>query len=134
MYYSFPIVVPADTPESSPVVTRIKLTAGMLHRVECVFPSGCRGMVHLAISHEGTQQWPQTFGSSFAAEGFTIGIDDRYELPADINELVAVAWSPGTTYPHTLTVRVGVLPKEVFEPQSALSSGLTKLLQFIGVR
>lgn len=133
MYYSYPVVVPANTPESSPVVTRIKLTAGVLHRVECVFPAGCRGMVHLAIQHQGSQQWPQTQGYSFAAEGFTIGIDDRYELPADINELVAIAWSPGTTYQHTLTVRVGVLPKEVFEPQPAVMSGLSKLLKLIGV-
>jgi len=134
MYYSYPVVVPANTLESAPVVTNIKLTAGVIHRIECVFPPGCQGMVHLAISHEGTQQWPETHGSSFAAEDFTIVIDDRYELPADINELVALAWSPGTSYPHTLTVRVGVLPKEVFEPQSALSTGLNKLLQLIGVK
>jgi hypothetical protein len=133
MFYSYPVVVPANTPESAPAVTRIKLTAGVLHRVECVFPAGCQGMVHLAIEHQGTQHWPLTEGCSFSAEDFTVGVDDRYELDAETNELMAYAWSPGTTYPHTLMVRVGVLAKDVFEPQSALVLGLNRLLTLIGV-
>ncbi len=133
MFYSYPVVVPANTPVIAPVVTRIKLTAGMLHRIECVFPAGCQGMVHLVIKHLGVQHWPLTEGCSFTAEDFTVGVDDRYELTAEVNELVAYAWSPGTTYPHTLTVRVGVLPKDVFEPQPVLTTGLSKLLKLIGV-
>ncbi len=133
MFFSYPVVVPANTLESAPVLTRIKLTAGTLYRIEFVFPAGCQGMVHLAVEHQGTQQWPLTKGYSFTAEDFTVGIDDRYELDAEVNELVAKAWSPGTNYDHTLTVRVGILPKEVFEPQPELTTGLQKLLRLIGV-
>ncbi len=134
MYYDYAIVVPANTLAAAPVVERLKLTKGVIHRIEVGFPAGCQGMVYLALGNEGAQLWPLTRGCAFNAEDYNIPIDERYELAAAPFELEARAWSPGTSYQHTITVRVGVLSKETFEPSAKTLGGLDKLLQLIGVR
>lgn len=133
MYYDFAVTVPAGTAENDPVTENLKLTKGIIHRVEVDFPAGCRGYVSLVIMHGGHQLFPENREGSFNAEGYTIPIDEHYPLLSKPYSLKAVAWSPDASYDHTITVRIGILDERVMSPLVELGGNLKKFLKLVGV-
>ncbi len=134
MYYDFAVTIPAGTKENNPVEQTLKLTQGIIHRVEVSFPPGCHGLAFLRLLHEGSQKWPTNPSEAFNADGYTVPIDDYFPLDTAPYSLKAIGWSPDATYDHTITVRVGILSKETLVPGAALSPLFTKLLALLGVR
>ena len=133
MFYDFAIVVPKNTLQSSPVDPELHLTHGIIHRVEVSFPAGCAAMVHCIILHRRHQIWPENSEGSFAYDNYTIAFDEHYELKNPPYNLKAICWSPGTLYPHTIVLRIGVLPAEVLTPFAGLSGAFKKLFKLFGV-
>lgn len=133
MFYDFAILVPAGTPADNPVEQTLKLTSGVVHRVEVEFPAGCRGEVSLVILLGGHQLFPTDPEGAFNAEGYTIPIDDYFPLDTPPYSLKAVAWSPDAVYSHTITVRVGILSEELLSPLTGMSGMLKKFLKFMGI-
>lgn len=113
MYYDVSFTIPANTAKASPTELDVKLTYGVVHRVEIGFPSGCAGLAHLQIRRGGHQVWPTNPQGSFNTDGYTIPINDYYELFEEPYILTLVGWNLDDTYDHTLEVRFGVLPPEV---------------------
>jgi hypothetical protein len=133
MGYAWDITIPADTEDTEPVKRTLELQSGIITRIGCKFPAGCHGMVKIRITRGGVQNvFP------LATDGYITGDDEEafqtYYFPFEDlkHELYFEGWSPGTTYSHTVTVRITVLPRYVasFLPMMEL---LTKLLQRMGV-
>ena len=116
MYYDVSFTIPANTAKIAPEEQHVKLTHGVIHRVEIGFPSGCAGLAHLQIYEGGHQVWPANRQGSFNTDDYTIPIDDHYELFEEPYILTLVGWNLDDTYDHTLEVRFGILPPELLMP------------------
>jgi len=129
VFYDFSFTVPANTTKASPYQEHIKLTHGIIHRVELGFPGGCAGEVHCVIKRGLHQVWPTNPDGSLNADKFTIVFNEFYPLLHRPYILTLQGWSPGTTYPHTIELRFGILPPEVLMPEETFIQAFKKLLQ-----
>lgn len=133
MFYDFALTVKTTHTESAPLEQTLKLTHGIIHRVEIGFPSGCNGLVRCKLLHEEHQYLPTNPDGYFASDGYNIPIDDYFELYTEPYSLKFIGYGVGCGYDHVITVRVGVLPKEVVEPTTALSRMFEKFLKLVGL-
>ena len=113
MFYAWDITVGASTLESSPKTQELKLTAGVITRVDLKYPAGCKGMVKVRILHSEFQLVPLSRGEWVTGDNETVPTETFFTLSPDQNSLKFVGVSPGTSYPHTITVRVNIEPEEV---------------------
>lgn len=133
MFYEWAVAVPANTTESSPVTQVMKLTLGVITRVEVQFPHGCNGLAHCKILHEESQKWPTPPSTSMASSGHAIQIDENFDLDTEPYSLKAICWNEDNTYQHTIYVRVGVLRGQFAVTIFKVFEGLEKMLKLIGV-
>lgn len=132
MLFTLEVTIPANTTEAAPSTETLKLAAGVITGISVKFPSGCHGLVGVRLKHEEAQLTPVGRSSWVSGDGETVLSPEYYDLGKSAKELEFVGVSPGTTYPHTITVRVTVLPKEV-ATVLPLIEVLTRFLQRIGV-
>ncbi len=128
MFYDFSFTIPANTPEKTPEKLKCKLTHGIIHRVEVGFPAGCAGLVHLQIRQGLHQVWPTNPEGSFRADRYTIAFNEHLEFTRKPYILTLSGWNLDDTYPHTLEVRIGILPSEVLMPEETFMQAFKKLL------
>ena len=126
MFYDFSFTIPANTTEADPQELVCKLTYGIIHRVEIIFPSGCAGLAHLQIREGLHQYWPTNPDGAFNSNDERIEFSEYLELYRTPYELVLIGWNEDDTYPHTLEVRFGLLPVWVLQPEPGLSGMLKK--------
>jgi len=134
VFYDYEITVPANTLDDSPVVTELKLSAGIINWVELRFRYGPSFMVKVKIFQGGHQVWPTNQEGAFSDDGRPIAFSENFELDAGQNVLTVVCTSPGTKYDHVINLRLGILPPEVVQPFSGVSGMLNKFLNFMGVK
>jgi len=134
MFYDFAITVPKETTESAPVTEELKLTHGVIHRIEVEFPIGTLALAHCRLLHWEHQAWPTNPPGSFATDGYTIGIDENFELDTAPYTLKAVCWNDDDTYAHTITIRVGVMESETAIFIIKALKALVKFLQMVGIK
>jgi hypothetical protein len=113
VYYDFTLTIPANTTESSPTEDVVRVTHGVLHRIEVAFPAGCAGLAHLVILYREFQLYPTNPEGNFASDNYTIPIDDYFELFDHPYTLKLRGWNLDDTYSHTITVRLGIYPEDV---------------------
>lgn len=133
MLYSYSISVPASTTKAVPSRTTLKLTAGVIHRIEIQFPGGCAGLVHVAIDRALHQVWPTNPAGDLSSDGYNIAWNEHYEVAAGDNILVVRAWNDDDTYAHTIELRLGILPADVINPPSATEGALSRFLKMVGM-
>jgi len=133
MFYDFAVVVPAGTTEREPAEVTLKLTAGLIIRIDVEFPAGCRGYVSAVVKVGGHQLYPTNPAGAMNAEDFTVQAWDFYPLMEAPYTLKVKAWSPVTDYPHTLTVRVDLVRLEDLTRLLPFLQGLEKLMAYMGV-
>ena len=134
MFYDFAIAIEANTSEAKAVEKELDLTYGIVHRIEIGFPPGCHGLAHCRIFHRRTQKWPTNTDGSFAYDDYTIPIDEHFDLTEPPHTLTAICWNDDDTYPHTITIRVGILPPETLAPLVGIGGMLKKFLHLVGIR
>jgi len=134
MFYSHALTIPAQTTKDDPEDYDLQVTAGLLHRVEVEFPSGCAGLAHLVIIRWGSQLFPTNPQGNFASDGRAIAFDDYYMLEAAPYLLRLRGWNDDDSYSHTVTVRVGILPMAALAGQVEQLSILKKLARLVGIK
>lgn len=133
-FYDFAVTIPAKQTEAIPYEKELKLTKGVIHRVEVEFPKGCRGYVYLAIDHYKHQLFPSAKDNYFRSDGYTIAFLEHYRLTKAPYVLIARGWAPDASYDHTIPVRIGVLPLEVVSPWERLTDYFKKFFKLLGVK
>jgi len=133
MFYAWDITVPAATPESAPVTQILKLTKGVITGVWIKFPPGCHSLVKVRILRSEFHLVPLSRGEWVTGDDETVVTETFYDLDVTPAQLKFVACSPGTTYPHTITVRVGLVPEEVAAPHRVLAGFVETLKRFVGL-
>jgi hypothetical protein len=132
MFFAWDITIPAGTPETDPVIKILKLTKGVITRVDLKFPRGCHGMVRVRLTRYESPLVPLSRGEWVTGDNESIPTEGYYELTEIPTQLKFVGCSPGTLYDHTVTVRIQVLPQKVATMIPVIEL-LSRLLQRMGV-
>lgn len=127
MFYDVSFTIPANTTKAAPLEQHVKLSHGVIHRVEVGFPSGCAGLAHLQILEGAHHVWPTNPAGSFNTDDYTIPIDDYYELFEEPYTLTLVGWNEDDTFSHTLEVRFGILPAWVIMASGLYAPGIRSI-------
>lgn len=115
--------------------TVLRVTRGLVYKVEFYFPSGSAGLMGVAVFDGLFQLWPSTAGEFFASDNETIDFDDLYLKEAAPYQFDCYTYNLDDTYDHTVMVRVGMVSKDVFLARFLPTKGydyfmeLTKKLQ-----
>ena len=118
MLFTAEVVVPKNTTSIDPVVQILPIAHGILTWVSVCFPPGCAALARCVILHHEHQIAPSTENMNLAGDTFPIEWAEYYESYQPPYELKIKAWNEDDTYPHTITVRVAVLPRKAVAPSS----------------
>ena len=129
MFYDFSFTIPPDTSKYPLYTKEAKLTHGIIHRVEIGFPKGCAGLVHIRIKKGLFQVWPLNHDGDFNSDNYTIAFNEYYELLTEPYLLTLHGWNLDDSFPHTLEIRIGILPINVLQPEEPFIQAFKKLLK-----
>lgn len=114
MIYAAGITTPKDTPKTSLQKTTIRVTKGLVYKVEFYFPSGSAGLMGVAVFDGLFQVWPSNVGEFFLGEEQEIDFDDMYLKEAAPFEFQCYTYNTDDTHEHFVAVRIGMVSSEVF--------------------
>jgi len=134
MLYDFPLTIPADTKANAPVEQDVRLTHGVITRLEVEFHPGCNGMVYAYVRRGLHQLFPINPDGKARTDGGVVGASTYIELFYPPYELTLGGYSPGTAYDHELIYRLELTPREVAERSKTQATVLSYLLKLLGVK
>lgn len=114
MIYTANITTPANTAKTALKKTAIKVTKGLVYRVEFFFPQGSQGLMGVVVTDGLYQCWPSTIGEYFISDNETIGFDDLFIKEAAPFEFLVYTYNEDTTFDHFVSVRIGLVSRDVF--------------------
>jgi len=94
--------------------TTIRVTSGLVFKVEFYFPAGSAGLMGVAVFDGLYQIWPSTVGEFFTGEDQLIAFDDMYLKEQAPFELQCYTYNLDDTHQHFVSVRIGLVSAEVF--------------------
>lgn len=112
MIYSFSVSTPANTAEADRQKTDLKVARGVVHQIDVVFPTGCAGLLYVAINYGLYQVWPSNPDEYFHTDGETISFREHWELIFSPYRLSLFTYNLDTTYAHSVIIRLGILPRK----------------------
>lgn len=115
MIYTANITTPKDTEQTALKKTRIHVTKGLVYKVEFYFPAGSAGLMGVAVFDGLFQVWPSSVGEFFIGEDQMISFDDMYLKESAPFEFQCYTYNTDDTYEHEVSVRIGLVSKEVFQ-------------------
>ena len=132
MIFAWDIIISANTSSVNPKTQILKLSKGVITKVEVKFARGCHGMVKVQLLHQEAQLVPLSRGEWITGDNEAVSFPEFFELWTTPYQLKFIGCSPGTSYNHTITVRIVVLPKAVASMIPIIDL-LTRLLRRMGV-
>ena len=114
MIYTANITTVKNTAKTSLKKTTIRVTKGLVYKVEFYFPAGSSGLMGLAVFDGLYQAWPSSVGEFFLGDDLTIPFDDLYLKESAPFEFQCYTYNTDDTYDHLVTVRIGLVSSEVF--------------------
>lgn len=132
MEYEWDLTVPANTPESSPVVAELRLAKGAIQEGWIYFPLGCVHMVKARVFYHDFQIAPIIRTEWLKGEGARVPFASNFEIDEKPYSLTVKACSPGTTYDHTLTIHISLLPAHLVRPETVIVGNLKLLREEVG--
>lgn len=133
MLFSFPITVPANTSADNPTTQTLKLDVGVITTVGVRFAAGCHGLVQVRLLKDESILVPLNKDTWLNGDDETVENDVYYQFESAPYELKFLGSSPGTSYAHTVLVRVNVLSVDVALPSEALTSLVAILKQYLRI-
>lgn len=126
MLFTTDVTVTAGKTEANPEVEILKIAHGIITWISVLFPPGCHRLAHCVILHHEHQIAPSTEKMDLAGDGVPIEWSEFYESYQPPYELKIKAWNEDDTFPHTLTIRVAVLPRKAIVA-TAIAEAITGL-------
>ncbi len=115
MLYKYSLTIPANTLLTIPVSQEFKLDAGILHWISISASDACEHYVYFSVWCGSHQVFPSNPFEKFRPGAAPIIKDDYVRTLAGFHWFM-VGSSPGSRYPHTVDLRVGVLPEKLLSP------------------
>jgi len=114
MVYAASITTDKDTSEANAKETILRVTKGLIYRIETDFPPGCCGLLHMQLYDAGYMVYPASPGVSFHGDNAVVGFDDCYLKGAAPYAFLIKTWNLDDTWDHTIQVRVAMASAEAF--------------------
>lgn len=112
MNFFFDISIPFANKEANPHTEILKLSYGVITKVQIVVPGGHKGLAHLVLKYHESQMYPLSRGENYHGDDISIVFEDMFPLYVAPYELKAVAWNDDDTFPHAFLVGINILRPE----------------------
>lgn len=100
--------------KSSPKRTILKVTSGLVYKVEIDFPPGSAGLMGVCIFDGGYQVWPSSLGEWFTGDDIQIIFDDTYLKESAPYQFDVFTYNDDTEHGHLLNLRIGFVSRDIF--------------------
>ena len=114
MIYAINITTDANTAKSSPKLSKLPVTEGLVYRFELTFPPGSMGLMGLKVFSGNFQIWPSTRDTWFRGDDMTIAFDDIYLVSNEPFVFLIATYNEDDTYEHEALLRLGLVSEDVF--------------------
>lgn len=114
MIYIADIDTPANTAASSPLKTVLKITKGLVYKLELSFPPGPYGLLHCYINDGGHRVWPSHSPSGFRGDNVNMRFDELHLKLQPPYSFDIFTYNEDDTYDHNLIVKIGLVSKDMF--------------------
>jgi len=114
MIYLANITTPKNTAITALQKTVLRVTKGLVYKVEFHFPSGSAGLMGVAVFDGLYQVWPSSIGQFFVSDNETIRFDDLYLKENPPFEFQIYTYNLDDTYGHVFDLRVGLVSSDTF--------------------
>ena len=112
------VTIPADTKKASPVEGVIEITRAVIKKIEISFAFGCRNMVGIQLFWGEHPIFPRNPDEWIKGDGYVVSGECFYFIYQEPYQVKYRAHSEGTSYDHTLIVRINMLPVWALYPFS----------------
>jgi len=112
------LTVSANTSEKDPLSGEIEITRGVIKRIDVCFPFGCRNMVGVQLFWGDNPIFPRNPDVWVKGDGYCISAECFYFIYQEPYKVKYKAHSEGTSYDHTITIRINILPVWALYPFS----------------
>lgn len=102
MQYSLPVKVHPSNTADNPSYVRAHFGAGILRKVDVIFPPGPSGLVYVSIFHENKQILPTNPEGVYYGDNVHISTQCYINLIDEDNILVVKGYNIGCSFPHTI--------------------------------
>ncbi len=109
MIYQSTIKTVAGTSQSNPMRTKLRMTNGLLYKIEIFFPPGSSGLLGCQIIDHATLIYPSSPGEWFTGDNIQIEFDDTYIVSLPDFSFDILTYNDDTIFDHTCVVRIGLL-------------------------
>ena len=127
MLYTKEITFSSGGTVTNQTSSNIKAARGVIHKIDIVFPSGCAGLVKVAIFLANAPVTPSTAGMTISGNDEIVTIPEFINLRKDFNIITIKGFNEDDTFDHTIFFRIYVLPKEFLLPVGATEGILAAL-------
>ncbi len=114
MIYAASITTPANTQADSPLLTRLKVTGGLVYQFELDMHFGAAGKLYAAVWDGSYQVWPSSPGEFFHGDNLHVSFPDTYLKNVAPYEFTVYTYNLSSDYSHEVQVRIGLVDEEVF--------------------
>lgn len=118
MFYVYQLDVEAGHTISAPLQLEMPMSAGIIHQVDVLFPDDADNNIRVQIFDASLQLWPTNRASTIRGDAIVVSFRDFYEMTVQNNILKALAWWEDTETATTVTISIGVLPRDILQPFS----------------
>ena len=111
--FVYDVTIPPNTAKGKSYVVKAPLPRGVIHKIDIHFPEGVNGVAGVKVTRSGMPIYPSNPGEWFISNGEVITFPEQYEIKETEPEFVIHGFNLSEVNPHTITLRFGILPKEV---------------------
>lgn len=131
MIYQTTITTPITLYATSPLRTVLKVSKGLVYKIEVDFPPGPQSLLKVRIFDGGHQMWPSSPDEYFQTDDYCIAFDDTFLKLAEPFQFDILTWNEDDTYDHSVTVRIGLVTEELYMARFLPSMAYEQLLRLI---
>lgn len=118
MFFSKNITVEAGGPDAEFVETEIKVSAGVIHQIDILFPVNANREVYVKVLHGGYQLIPTNRDEAIRANNTVISTREFYEIVPGRTILTVSAKNIHAADDFMISVNIGILPRRILQPFS----------------
>jgi len=133
MFFEHDITIPPNTPSEAFFSQTLRLSRGIIKRIDLVFPAGCAGLVGVRLLKQAFQVIPLNYPKWIETDGETVSIQTEIYLTEIPYELEFQGYNLDDTFEHTIRVRVLMEPSSLPFRQKTPEQESQELLQGLGL-
>jgi len=113
MLYAVEVEIPAQTSTTTPQVTTLALTEGVIKRIWLRWRFGAGNLCGVRLFYASFQYWPLTMGQWFPSTVYPLEFEERFPVQREPYTLKIETFNNDDIFSHTLWVAVLVMREEV---------------------